>query len=105
MIFCARSGWLAQNLTMLLGIPGVSSVTLRTGSGGLLDSLLAIQSALEMFCHPMPNELPRILWAGPPTASPKSSASRPSSRRRKNGHRLAANVGNSEVTLVGEGEE
>src|SRR6266566_7558278 len=39
----------------VVGHPSVSSVTLGTGSGGVLDSLLAIQPALEMFCHAMPN--------------------------------------------------
>src|SRR5215469_16767377 len=37
------------------GHPSVSSVTLRTGSCGVLDSLLAIQPELEMFSHAMAN--------------------------------------------------
>src|SRR5260221_9132856 len=40
-----------------------------------------------------------------PTASPKSSEKRASSRRPENGQRLAGNVGNSEVRPVGHARE
>src|SRR6516164_4285712 len=60
--FAVRSDDLLRLLRMarskprhVAGHPSVSSVTLRTRSCLVLDSLLAIQPELEMFCHAMPN--------------------------------------------------
>src|SRR5437016_4222567 len=58
--FAVRSDHLLRSLQLarskprhVVGHPSVSSVTLRTGPGGVLDSLRAIQPGL--FCHAMPN--------------------------------------------------
>src|SRR5437660_11514808 len=58
--FAVRSHHLLRSLQLgrstprhVVGHPSVSSVTLRTGPGGVLDSLRAIQPGL--FCHAMPN--------------------------------------------------
>src|SRR5215472_14813934 len=60
--FAVRSDDLLRSLRLarsklrhVVGHPSASSVTLRTGSCAVLDSLLAIPPELEMFCHAMPN--------------------------------------------------
>src|SRR5215472_4165693 len=60
--FAVRSDGLLRSLgparskpRHVVGHPSESSVTLRTRSGGVLDSLLVIHPELEMFCHAMPN--------------------------------------------------
>jgi hypothetical protein len=55
MISCGRSGWLAQNLAMLLGIPACRRSHFERGLAELLDSLLVIQPELEISCHATPN--------------------------------------------------
>jgi hypothetical protein len=77
----------------VVGHTSGSSVTHRTGSGGVLDSLLAIQSGLEMFCHVMPSRASMDRLDRSSNWLTKILRNRPSSRRRKNGHSLAANVG------------
>ena len=64
--------------------PKASFAFLRTGLGGVIDSLLAAQHVLEMFCQ---TDFLAVASTASLTASPKSSAKRDSSRHPENGQR------------------
>src|SRR5215831_20033517 len=74
MISCGRSGWLAQNLAMLLGIPAYRRSHFERGLAEC--SILCLLFSLSSRCFVMrcQTELPWIAWTGPPTASPKCYA-------------------------------
>src|SRR5215469_9715697 len=74
MISCGRSGWLAQNFAMLLGIPAHRRSHFERGLA--VCSILCLPFRLSSRCFVMRcrTELPWIAWTGPPTASPKCYA-------------------------------
>ena len=55
MISSGHSSWLAENLGIWFHNRGCLSAPLRTGLGGVIDSLLATQHVLEMFRRALPN--------------------------------------------------
>jgi len=78
--------------------PKASFASLRTGLGGVIDSLLAAQHVLEMFCQ---TDFLAVASTASLTASPKSSAKRDSSRHPENGQGLAGNARHSGTIPIG----
>src|SRR5215471_18892806 len=74
MISCGRSGWLAQNLAMLLDIPPYRRSHFERRLAEC--SILCLPFSLSSRCFVMrcQTERPWIAWTGTPTASPKCYA-------------------------------
>ena len=74
MISCGRSGWLAQNFAMLLGIPAHRRSHFERGLAQCSILCLLFRLSSRCFVMRCRTELPWIAWTGPPTASPKCYA-------------------------------
>src|SRR5215469_11234619 len=103
MISCGRSGWLAQNLAMLLDIPPYRRSHFERRLAEC--SILCLPFSLSSRCFVMRSqtERPWIAWTGTPTASPKCYANDQARDALKMGRDWPVMPTNRSVSLVDDG--